>query len=96
LNILFSLTQRVRLPSQASGQIAADQRDHQKQQEVDDLLRILDRKAEDWRKKEEIRRRHTRDRREGGRPDAPLGGGDNDGDQIGDWNEIGRDGPVRQ
>ncbi len=90
LDFPLSMAQRFRLLPQARGKIAADQRHHQEQHEVDDFVRILDLETVERRKKQEISHRQAGNRRQGGRPDAPLGRRDNDRYQVRDRDEIGR------
>ena len=51
-------------------------------------LRLGDREHVERRNEEEVRRAGTCNRRQRGRPDAPLGGSDNNGDQVSDRNEV--------
>ncbi len=83
LHLPLAPPQRVGLALEPGGEIAADQRDHEEEQEIDDLLRALDLQAVDRRKEEEVGGRHAGDGGEGGGPNPPLRGRDSDRNQVG-------------
>src|ERR1700722_5956795 len=89
MDVPLALAQRLGFLAQARGEIAADERHPEEQQQVDDFLRILNLETEDRRKEKEIRFRHADDGSQRRRPDSPSGGSDDDGNEIGDRDEAG-------
>ena len=96
LNLPLTLVQGFGFESQPRRKVAADQRDQQEQQQVDDGLRFVEPEAVIGWEKEEIRRRRASNRGYDGRPGTPPRRGDEHRYQVHDRNEVSRNEAVSQ